>query len=63
MDHSFTYKLHQICLILRKRSPNGATTDCSGGHLIAAYCSFIDQERMKSWVGLVGWPVADGLFT
>ena len=37
-----------------KRSPNGATIDCGGGHLIAAYCSFIDPERMKGRVGLVG---------
>ena len=28
-----------------------------------AYYSFIDPERMKGWVGLVGWPVADGLPT
>jgi len=32
-------------------------------HPIAAYYSFIDPERMKGWVGLVGWPVADGLPT
>ena len=25
------------------------------------YYSFIDPGRMKGWVGLVGWPVADGL--
>ena len=30
---------------------------------ILAYCSFIDPKRMKGWVGLVGWPVADGLPT
>jgi len=30
-------------------------------HLIPAYYSFTDPERMKGWVGLVGWPVADGL--
>ena len=36
---------------------NGST------HLITAYYSFIDPERMKGWVGLVGWPVADGLPT
>ena len=28
-----------------------------------AYYSFIDPGRMKGWVGLVGWPVADGLPT
>ena len=28
-----------------------------------AYYSFINPGRMKGWVGLVGWPVADGLPT
>jgi len=31
----------------RKRSPDGATTDCSGKHLVTAYYSFIDLEGMK----------------
>jgi len=32
----------------RKRSPDGATTDCCcGGHLTAACYSFIDPVRMK----------------
>jgi len=30
-------------------------------HLITAYYSFIDPERMKGWVDLVSWPTADGL--
>ena len=30
-------------------------------HPTAAHYSFIDPERMKGWVGLVGWPTADGL--
>ena len=34
------------CLPL-PRSPDGATTNCGCRHLIAAYCSFIDPERMK----------------
>jgi len=38
-----------------KHSPDGAT------HLITVYYSFVDPERMKGWVGLVGWPTADGL--
>jgi len=38
-------------------SVNGST------HPIPAYYSFIDPERMKGWVVLVGWPVADGLPT
>jgi len=43
-----------------KRLPDGATTDCGSGHLIAAYYSFINPGRMKGLVGLVGRPVADG---
>ena len=37
----------------RKRSPDGASTDWGGEHLIAAHYSFIDPERMKGWVGLI----------
>jgi len=33
----------------------------SVSHPIPAYYSFIDPKRMKDWVGLVGWPVADRL--
>jgi len=47
----------------RKRSPDGASRDWRGGHLIAAYYSFIYPERMKDWVGLVGVPIAVGLPT
>jgi len=36
---------------------------CNGIHLIAAYYSLIDPERMKGWVGQIGWPIADGLPT
>jgi len=32
-------------------------------HPIAAHYSFIDPKMMKGWVGLVGWPIADGLPT
>jgi len=31
--------------------------------LISAYYSFIDPEKMKGWVDIVGWPAADGLPT
>ena len=37
-----------------KRSPDGASTKCGGGHLIAAHYSFIDPERMK---GELAWLV------
>jgi len=43
---------HQMALPV-----NGST------HLIPAYFSFINPERMKGWDGLVGWSVADGLPT
>ena len=39
------------------------STRYSSRHPIAAYYSLIDPEGMKGWVGLVGWPVADGLPT
>ena len=48
---------------LRMRSPGVATTNCGNRHLVAAYYSFIYPERMKGWVGLVVWPIADGLPT
>jgi len=52
------------CLpFLRQRSPDGASTKCGGEHLLAAHYSFIDPDIMKGWVGLVGWPIADGLPT
>jgi len=57
----FTCHPHEPYLpLLRKHSPAG---NRRGRHLIAAYYSFIDLERMKGWVGLVGWPVAHGLPT
>jgi len=48
---------------LRKRSPDGATPNWGRRHPVAAYYSSIDPEGMKGWVGLVGWPIADGLPT
>jgi len=48
-DRSFTCKQHHACLslrVLRKRSPDGATTT-GNKHPIAAYFSLIDPETMK----------------
>jgi len=49
-------------LPLPRSSQEGATTEWT---VIApadeAYYSLIDPVRMKGWVGLVGWPTADGL--
>jgi len=60
----FYLQIHHACLSsLRKRSPNGATSNWGEKHPIAAHYSSIDSEGMKGWVGLVGWPIADGLPT
>ena len=52
IDHTAFNLQRTPCLPLpRKRSPDGASTDYGGEHLIAAHYSFIDPERMKGWVG------------
>ena len=64
MDHTALNLQRTPCLPLpRKRTPDGASNECGGEHLIAAHYSFIDPERINSWVGLVSWPIADGLPT
>jgi len=50
-------------LLPRKHSPDGATWAQSTHLIKQAFYSFIDLGRMKGWVGLVGWPVANGLPT
>jgi len=48
MDHTAFNLQRTPCLPLpRKRSPDGALTECGGEHVIAAHCSFIDPEGMK----------------
>jgi len=50
MDHTIFNLQRTPCLPSpRKRSPDGASTECGGGHLIAAHYSFIDPEKMKGW--------------
>jgi len=62
MDHT-VLPANTLCLpFLRKRSPDGATSNWGKRHLIAAYYSSIDPEGMKGWAGLVGWPNS-GRFT
>jgi len=53
MDHT-AFNLQRTPCLPRKRSPDGASSECGGEHLIAAYYSFIDHERLKGCVGLVG---------
>ena len=60
-SHSFLHCKYTMPPLPRS-SLRGATTEWT---VIApageAYYSFIDPVRMKGWVGLVGWPTADGL--
>jgi len=49
MDHTVFPAINTMPALPRKRSPDGASTDWSGEHLIAAHYSFIDPERMKGW--------------
>ena len=54
-SHSFTCKLHHACLsFVSVHQPDGASIECGSEHLIAAHYSFIDLERMKGWVGVLG---------
>jgi len=56
MDHTAFNLQRTPCQPLpRKRSLDGASTECGGEHLIAAHYSFIYPERMKGW--LKGWLV------
>jgi len=61
VDHTVLHANYTTPAFTRS-SPGGATTEWT---VIApadeAYYSFIDPERMNGWVGLVGWPTADGL--
>jgi len=48
MDHTAFNLQRTPCQHLpHKRSPDGASTERGGGHLIAAHYSFIDPEKMK----------------
>jgi len=64
MDHTGSHTNNTIpAVYFRTRSPDGATTNCNERHLVAYYYSYINSERIKGWVGLVSWPIADGLPT
>ena len=55
MDHTaFNLQRTPYLPLPRKHSPDGATTECGGEHLIAAHYLFIDPERTKGQVDLVG---------
>jgi len=49
---------------LRSQSLDGTTTHC--GMVTTTSCNLLliyHHKRMKDWVGLVGWPIADSLPT
>ena len=56
-SHSFTCKVHCICLYLVSVHQMAPRTDWCDRHLISAWYSFIHPERMKGWVDLVGWSI------
>jgi len=47
MDHTHFNLQRTFQPLPRKRSPDGASSEYGGGHLITAHYSFIDPERMK----------------
>ena len=63
MDHTVTCKYTMPAFPSSHSLEVATSTKYSSIHPIAAYYSFIDPQGMKGWVGLVGWPVADGLPT
>ena len=63
MDHTVLPPNYSMPAFFRKHSPDGATPNWGGRHLIGAYYSRIDPEGMRGWVSLVGWPIVDGLST
>jgi len=63
MDHTVLPANTPSLPFLCKRSPDGATSNRGKRHPTAAYYSSIHPEGMKGWVGLIGWPIADGLPT
>jgi len=62
-SHSFTWRLHHACLYFISVHQMALPLTCDNVCLIAAYYSSINPKKMKGWVGLVGWPIADGLPT
>jgi len=48
MDHSFTCNKHHACLLPHKRSPDGASKNWGGEHLIAAHYSLSTPKGWKA---------------
>ena len=54
-SHSLTCKQHHACLAFVAFTRCHHHSNWGSRHPIAAHYSFIDPERMKGWVSLVGW--------
>ena len=63
ISHSFTCKLYHVCHSFVSIHQMAPPLTWGSRHPVAAYYSSIDPEGMRGWVGLVGWPIADGLPT
>jgi len=63
-SHSFYAATTPYLSLPRKAFTRRRYNDSDNSRLIAAHYSFIiDPERMKGWVGLVGWSTFSGRFT
>ena len=64
MDHTFYLQITPCLPFLREHSPDGTTTTTEAVYIQLQLTTHLSTpERMKGWVSLVGWPIADGLPT
>jgi len=62
VDHTVYLQITPCLPLPRKRSPDGATTDCCGRHLIAAYYSLY-RPRKDERLSWPSWLSYSGRFT
>jgi len=62
MDQTVSPAITPCLPLPRKRSPDGASPDRSRTFNCRLLLIYL-PERMKGWVGLVDWPITDGLPT
>ena len=61
--HTFIHEWNEPSCIHFVSIHQMASPEQGGAHLDQLTTQFIDPERMKGWVGPVGWPIADVLAT
>ena len=59
-SHSFTCNSTHPCAYLVNFHQMALPLTCDAIYLIVAYYSSINPERMKGWVALDRWPIAEG---